>query len=202
MTPKTNAFGEGDSRFSAGLEIVVPTGMFANVSGTSFGASFRLEKLASDNLAGEGTFGFVILAQKTLDEGILGTYKYSGSMLPVYGGVKYYFMEDHLGFYAHAMLGFTVFNITTEVTPAPYMNNIGVVYFPASPSNSSASSTSLSIAPGIGYALTNVDIGMSYQVVSAPSSTSNLFSYPVLASPVSTSSSYLEIRIAFVFGDN
>lgn len=101
----------------------------------------------------------------------------SSSMIPAQAFFKYYFMEAQDGFYAMADLGIHNFRVDLGSYTDPFTGttiDLGT-----------ASSTNLSYAPEIGYHLANIDLGLRYQLISTTGSTT----------------SYLGVRIAYVFGE-
>jgi hypothetical protein len=161
-------------RFSAGLELALPMGDFGDVAGTGFGGSLRYEYPLGDNIGLMATVGYLTFGEEDL--GDFGTYTYS--MIPIQVGGKYYFTEQQNGFYAMAELGVHSTTVDVEI---PETNFFGII-IPGQ--SASESSTDLSFAPGVGYHLANLDFGLKYQIISTEGS----------------STSYLGIRAAYVFG--
>lgn len=93
-------------------------------------------------------------------------------MIPVQAGLKYYFTEQQMGFYGHVMAGLHFYK----------SYEIDLVNFTIEETTTSA----FSYAPEIGYHLDNIDFGLRYQFVSTEGSTT----------------SYLGLRVAYVFGSN
>ncbi|MCC6384745.1 MAG: outer membrane beta-barrel protein [Bacteroidia bacterium] len=174
----SGAFAQS-GRFSAGLELALPMGDFADAAGMGFGATLRYEYPLSDNLALTGDAGYLMFGKKSYSIGF-GDVESKSSMIPVQVGAKYYFGEVQNGFYAGLLLG--IHSISSKVTTPEYtfMN----VTIPST--STSESTTKLSYAPQVGYHLANIDIGARYQMIATEGSTS----------------SYLGIRLAYVFGGN
>lgn len=167
-----------NGRFSVGAELAMPMGDFADAAGMGFGASLRYEYPISDNLGLTGNAGYLMFGKKTFSNGFVEVESKS-SMIPVQLGAKYYFSEAQDGFYAGLQLG--IHSFKSEVTIPSY--TLFGVTIPGS--TSSASESKLSYAPEIGYHLANLDLGARYQMVATEGSTT----------------SYLGIRIAYVFGE-
>ncbi len=159
------AFSQG--RFSGGLELGLPVGSFADIANIGLGASARYEGVIQNNLNWTGTVGFLSFGGKSITTG----FSYGSSLIiPIQGGVKYYFTEGFNGFYASGELGFSV---ATFSTPS-------VVFFGQTISGGSVSETRFSFAPGAGYHLGNFDFSARFQLVS--------------------DLNYFNVRAAYVFG--
>lgn len=184
----TSAKGGDNGRLSIGAELALPMGTFGDQSGMGFGVSARYEMPMGDNLALMGTVGYLTFGKKSLD--VLGyKYEYTNSFIPIQVGAKYYFTEQQNGLYGSFQLGITMFSSKFSYTvPAQAAVVIGgVTYSPAVAEHtvsSTGNSSELSFAPGLGYHLDNIDLGLSYQIVSATGG----------------SLSYLGVRIAYVLG--
>lgn len=163
-----------ENRFSIGAELALPMGDFADVAGIGFGGSLRYEMPLGENLGVMATAGYLTFGK----EEIFG-FSYQYSMIPIQLGLKYYFMDAQDGFYGALQTGVHLFSTKFET---PEMDFFGII-IPAS--SETVSSTEFGVAPGIGYHLENIDIGLRYQL---------LFTEEV-------STSYLGVRIAYVFGE-
>jgi hypothetical protein len=130
------------SQFSAGLEIGLPQGNWADAVATGFGASLRYEAPIQDKLNWTASAGYLSFGSKDLG----GGYKGTGSVVPIVGGVKYYFTEANAGFYVGADLGFYMASFKLE--------NSGV--------SASSSKTYFGIAPGVGYRVSQFDFSFRY----------------------------------------
>jgi hypothetical protein len=133
-----------DGRFSAGLEIGLPTGDFGDAVGVGIGITGRYESAINNNLTWMATLGFVSFTEKD-DSGL------KASIIPIQGGLKYYFNNSFDGFYAGAELGLNIVKVKYDGGP---FNDGG-----------SDSDTELGFAPQIGYHLANVDVSLRYQIV-------------------------------------
>ena len=173
-----------NGRFSVGAELGLPLGGLGDAQSMGFGGSVRYEHPIGDNIGLTGTAGYLIFSGKdqTFDFGPLGSFTFEGpdlAMIPIQAGLKYYFSDNQDGFYGQA--------------------EVGVHISSYSISGSSSSSTDLSYAPGIGYHLANIDIGLRYQLISYETTVVD----PITFESVSGSSTegYLGLRIAYVFGE-
>jgi hypothetical protein len=164
----TMAFGAAFSqgRFSAGLELAPPLGTFGDIANIGIGGSVRYEAPIQDKLNWTGTAGFISFGGKSI-----GGFSYSSfSMIPIQGGVKYYFTESFEGFYASGELGFSIVSYSIP----------GISFLGTTVGGGTASSTKFGFAPGAGYHLGNLDFSARFQLVS--------------------DFNYFNIRAAYVFG--
>lgn len=99
------------------------------------------------------------------------------SMIPAQAFFKYYFGgESQMGFYAMANLGIHNLRFKTE----------DIVIFGVTIEGETFSETNLSYAPEIGYHMEHLDLGLRYQLIATEGSTT----------------SYLGLRVAYVFGEH
>jgi hypothetical protein len=138
----TGAFAQ----FSVGAELALPMGTFGDAYNLGFGGSAAYEASISDNLSWTGYFGFQTYSIKS-------TIASSGSftMIPVMGGIKYYFTESGKGFYGEA--------------------DLGIFFASASAGGASASESKFGITPAVGYRTGNWDLGARFNL---PSNANNL----------------------------
>ncbi len=134
------SFAQG--RFSVGGELALPSGDWADFVGIGFGGSVRYESPINDNLSWMGTAGYVTFAEKD-NSGL------TFSMIPIHGGVKYYFTESFSGFYAGGEIGVTIAKATVDI----------------SGTSVSASDSEVSFAPSVGYHLGSIDLSARYQII-------------------------------------
>lgn len=158
----SSSYAQG--RFSVGGNLGLPLGDFSNYYSFGFGASGAYEANITDKLNWTATVGILSFSGKTVDYGSGPISVPSATLIPILGGVKYYVNEMFNGFYVSGQLGFT----STSVSYG------GIT----------ASSTDFSFAPGVGYHLTNIDIGAAYNIISSSGS----------------STDWLGVRVAYVFG--
>ncbi|MBS1981492.1 MAG: hypothetical protein JST74_10015 [Bacteroidetes bacterium] len=133
-------------KFSAGAELGLPMGNFGDAANVGIGASARYEAPIQDKLNWIANLGYLHFGAKGSNSTVSASY----GMIPIQGGVKYYFDKSYSGFYAGANLGFTI--VSASVSSGVY--------------SGSSSSTYFSFAPGAGYHLSNLDFGASFQIVS------------------------------------
>ena len=135
----TTTFAQG--KFSGGLELGLPTGAISDFVGIGFGLSGRYEAPIQDKLNWIATAGFVSYSGKDYNFGGFTVKGSSVTLIPLQGGIKYYFQESDNGFYGSAELGLFI------------------------ASGSGSSSTKFGFSPGIGYRTGNFDISGRYNVV-------------------------------------
>ncbi len=136
----------GFSQFSAGLEIGLPIGSFSDGSNVGFGGSVRYDGAIQDKLNWTATGGFLSFGVKDLGYGSSG----STTMIPIMGGVKYYFTETNKGLYAGADLGLVFASLSVST-------GFG---------NFSTSETKFGFTPGIGYRMGQFDFAARFNLVS------------------------------------
>jgi hypothetical protein len=135
------SFAQG--RFSPGFEVAVPTGDLHDLADFGIGASARYEAPICKKLNWTATAEFIYFITKNID----GT-SYWEYLVPIQGGIKYYFNDNFDGFYAGAEIG---------VHYIIYKDGFFETY---------KKSTDLSYAPSLGYHLKKLDISVRYQLVS------------------------------------
>ena len=126
-------------KFNAGVELgfAMEDGM-----GLMYGLAVGGEFAAGDNMGITVETGYDMIAVD--GDGA------SASVIPMQAGLKYYFDSNEGGMYLHGQAGFTITTVT-------------VSFFGAT---ASASSTNLSLAPGVGYVINEkIDIGADYNLV-------------------------------------
>ncbi len=129
------------SQFSGGLDLALPNGSWSDYWGAGFGVSVRYEKEIQDKLNWTASAGFLSFTGKSYNFGfgVSGNYP-SETIIPVTGGIKYYFQESNSGFYGAADLGLFFAN-----------NGAG---------------TKFGFSPGIGYRLEKFDFAFRFNAVS------------------------------------
>ncbi|MBI1767479.1 MAG: hypothetical protein HY015_10185 [Bacteroidetes bacterium] len=129
------------SQFSAGLDLAIPNGSWSDFWGTGFGASVRYEAPIQEKLNWTASAGFISFSGKSYNFGGFGSITApSETIIPVTGGVKYYFQKSNGGFYGAADLGFFIAN-----------NSAG---------------TKFGFSPGVGYRLEKFDFAFRFNAVS------------------------------------
>jgi hypothetical protein len=135
-----------EGKFSGGLELGLPLGTAADAVGLGFGLSARYEAPIQDKLNWFATAGFVSYSGKEYTTNFFGqplTVKGSSvTMIPIQGGVKYYFQESDNGFYGSGELGLFI------------------------ASGSGSSDTKFGFTPGLGYRLEKFDLSARFNAVS------------------------------------
>jgi|SRR5258708_625845 len=140
------------SQFSGGLELGLPSGSLSDVSNIGFGVNLRYEAPIQDKLNWTASAGFVSFSGKSYNfSGFKGNYP-SITVIPITGGIKYYFQETNAGFYAAADIGF-------------FIGSVSVVD-PFSGKSVSSSETKFGIAPGVGYRVEKFDFTFRYNSAS------------------------------------
>ena len=129
---------DSKAQFSVGAELALPAGNFSNSSNPGIGASIRYDANLVEKLNWTASAGFLVFGGKTYLGGAYGNF----SIIPLVGGVKYYFMEANEGPYAAADLGLNIINYS--VANPNQGNGNGVTF-------GSASTARIGFAPGIGY---------------------------------------------------
>jgi hypothetical protein len=135
------SFSQG--RFSIGAELALPVGDWDEAIGLGFGGSVRYEAPINENLSWMGTGGFLSFGEKD-DSGLKAT------MIPVLGGIKYYFTESFNGFYAGAELGVSFNKVKYDIP------GFG---------SGEESSTDFAFGPQVGYHVGPLDISARYFLV-------------------------------------
>jgi hypothetical protein len=134
------------AQISAGLELGLPLGDFGDGSNLGFGASARYDGAIKEKLAWTATIGYLSYGLKS-SSGASG----HTSMIPIMGGIKYYFSEDNSGFYGGADIGFVPITVSVDVP------GFG---------SASASETRFGFSPGLGYRLGQLDFAVRYNLIS------------------------------------
>ncbi len=155
------------AQFSVGAELGLPAGNFSNSSNPGIGASVRYDASLGDKLNWTASAGFLVFGGRTYLGGAYGNF----SIIPLVGGVKYYFVKANEGVYAAADLGLNIINYSVAY---PNQGNGNGVTF------GSANTARIGFAPGIGYRIASWDFTGRINVMSD-------FTYP-------------GVRAAYVFG--
>jgi hypothetical protein len=133
------------AQFSGGLELGIPMGTFGDGANLGFGVTARYDAPIKDKLSWTGTIGYLSYGLK--GSGVSG----HTSMIPIMGGIKYYFNEANNGFYGGADIGFVPITVSVDVS------GFG---------NSSASETRFGFAPGVGYRMGQFDFSGRFNLIS------------------------------------
>lgn len=159
------------AQFSGGLEVGLPMGTFSDVAKVGFGASVKYEASIKDKLSWTGSAGFLSFGGNSFTVGTISGEYGSVSVIPIIGGIKYYFNEASNGLYASADLSI---NFISYSVLYPNSGN-GNGY-----TTGTASTSRIGFAPGIGYRTGNWDFSGRFNLVS--------------------DFNYLGIRAAYIFG--
>ncbi|MDZ4715593.1 MAG: hypothetical protein SH819_09000, partial [Cytophagales bacterium] len=161
----TGAFAQ----FSIGANLGLPMGTFGDFQGIGFGGSLRYDKAINDNLSWGVTGGFLSFGGKSI-----GTFSgASMTMIPVGGGIKYYFTESNNGMYGGLDL---TMNFISQTIPSVVIPGFGTV------GGGSVSTSEFGIGPGIGYRAGSFDVSARYNIIS--------------------NFSFVGLRVAYVLGGN
>lgn len=110
----------GDTRFSVGAELGVPTGSFANGWGFGVGASAQAEHFFQENVSGTGMAGFISYIGKSVGGNLKNK---SYNIIPLRVGARVYAGE---GFHAGAQIGVGFLSIGgNSATAFAYSPQIG-----------------------------------------------------------------------------
>ena len=173
----TNVSHAQNGRFSVGAEVGLPIGNFADATSLGVGGTLRYEYPVNDNLALMLTAGYLTFSGKTVGGFDLGSW----GMIPAQVGAKYYFTEMMNGLYGAIHLG--IHSLSYKTPKFTYIDPFTGTSVTLG--GETFTSTDFSYAPEIGYHLANIDIGARYQMISTTGSTT----------------SYLGVRVAYVFGE-
>ena len=160
---------QASAQFSVGAELGLPIGNFSGLANAGFGVSAKYEASIKDQLNWTGSVGYLSFGGKAFLGGTFGNV----SVIPLLGGIKYYFNTAGSGFYASGDLGL---NFISYSVAFPNSGNGQGVSF------ASASTTRFGITPGVGYRIDNWDFSGRFNFIS--------------------DFNYLGIRVAYVFSGN
>ncbi len=178
------------NRFSAGLELAMPMGDYADQAGFGFGATLGFELPVGDKLGVFANAGYITFGKKEQDL-IFVKVSTQQAMIPAQVGLKYYFNEAQTGFYAMAMVGIHSVSSTAKSSVTFLGQTIET--------ESTASDVFLSAAPGVGYIVgENIDLSLRYQLIFAETTTADPTTGLTVTS--SATNSYLGLRAAYMFG--
>ncbi len=158
---------DSTAQFSVGGELGLPAGNFSNSSNPGIGASVRYEASLAEKLNWTASAGVLFFGGKSYLGGAYGNF----SMIPLVGGVKYFFVKSNDGLYAAGDLGLNIINYSVAY-PNQGSGN-GVTF-------GTANTARIGFAPGIGYRLGSWDFTGRINLLSD-------FTYP-------------GVRAAYVFG--
>lgn len=119
------------SQFSLGADLALPSGNWSTYYNAGFGVSGRYEAPIQDKLNWTATAGFLSFSLKS-------TYgSASATIIPIAGGIKYYFQEANSGFYVAA--------------------DLGIYFTSVSAGGTTVSDNKFGLAPGVGYRVNTWD---------------------------------------------
>ena len=159
-------------QISLAADLGLPIGDFGDFANFIVGPSVGFELPVGDNIGITAQIGYQLVMID--DNPFIKSY----SMIPVQAGLKYYFTEQQLGFYAHGQVGIHSATIKTED-----FTILGVTVAGTSDSN-----TNLSYALGVGYQLEKLDLGLRYNAITPDGD----------APDGAKSSSYIGLRIGYL----
>lgn len=164
-----------NTQLSLGADIGLPMGDFGDVASLLVGPNVGLELPLGDKLGVtlQAGYDFVMLKSDAKD-----AFK-SYTLIPAQAGLKYYFMDQQEGFYAHGQVGIHSSTVKTkDIDLGPF----GTV------EGTSASNTNFSWAIGVGYQMEKLDIGLRYNSISPDSD----------AGDDAKAATYIGLRIAYL----
>jgi hypothetical protein len=123
----------------------MPQSDFSTSYNTGFGATVRYDKKINENLSWTATGGFLTYGVKTNSSISSGSF----SIIPINGGLKYFFQGGQSGFYGAADLGLFFLH-------SSFSTGFG---------RFSDSATKFGISPGVGYRIPQFDFSFRYNAV-------------------------------------
>ena len=159
------------AQFSAGVELGLPMGNFSDIANAGFGASIRYESSINDKLNWTGAIGYLSFSGKNFTSGNVTIPFGNSSIVPLTGGIKYYFSEANNGFYGSADLNLNFVSYYTYTLNSGNGGGYNTI---------SVSESKFGLAPGIGYRTGNWDFSGKFNIIS------NL--------------NYFGLRVAYIFG--
>lgn len=174
-----------ENRFSAGLELGLPMGDWADFVGFGIGATLGYELPVGDHLGVIAQAGYINFSGKdiTVDLGPLGSSTIEGASMaaiPIQIGAKYYFSDNQEGAYLGLLTG---------------------VHIMSSSAEGAESSTNFGLAPTLGFFVTeNIDIALRFQMLFDKYETVEMNGLVPVVVEETRTNSYLGVRAAYVFG--
>lgn len=99
-----NTYAQSKMSIGAGLDIMIPTGSFADHWNTGFGGTVEFDYMITQHASLTGKIGYLSWSGKNLPSGVTATY----GGLPLLAGIKYYFRfipKGTVHVYGHFELG-------------------------------------------------------------------------------------------------
>lgn len=134
------------AQFSLGFDLQLPMGTFGDAYNMGLGGTVRYDAAINDNLSWTASAGYISYGGKNLPSGYSSTI----SMIPIVGGIKYYFTESNAGFYGAADIGFFITSASYDIP------GFG---------SGSTSETKFGLTPGVGYRFGQFDVSGRYNIV-------------------------------------
>ena len=159
------------AQFSLGAELGLPMGNFSDIANAGFGASVRYEASINDKLNWTGAIGYLSFSGKIFTSGNVTIPFGNSTIVPLTGGIKYYFSEASTGFYGSADLNL---NFVSYYTYSLNSGNGGGY------NTTSVSESKFGLAPGLGYRAGNWDFSGKFNIIS--------------------NFNYFGLRVAYIFG--
>lgn len=154
-------------QLSLGVDLAMPLGDFSDFASFGVGPAAGIEFPVGDNIGVTVQVAYDFLTPNSDWKDFVE----SMSMLPAQAGIKYYFMDQQEGFYAHGQLGIHSMSTKSKEVDLGPLGAAG---------GETTTNTNFSWAIGAGYQLEKLDIGLRYNSISpdsdAPDGT-NAFSY-------------------------
>lgn len=141
--------------WSAGGNLALPMGSFADAASIGFGATAGAEMQIKDKIVGTATIGYLIWGGKEIDLGFAGKITTDYSSIPILVGGKYFFSN---GFYGQGQLGFHLFSAKAESKIS--------IFGTTTTTSASSSSTDFTIGLGGGYEMGKFDFSAAYYLIS------------------------------------
>jgi hypothetical protein len=195
----TGVFAQ-NTQISLGADVGIPVGDLGDVASLVVGPTLGVEFPVGTNLGITAQAGYQFVT--TVDDaGIVFENRSillkKFTMIPIQAGLKYYFVEQQLGFYGHAQVG--IHMIAREFDPltieVPGFDDIQIAA-------REVSSTNFSWALGVGYQLENIDVSVRYNAMGPHDlepNTVDIAGTELSYSYRSPAYSYVGIRLAYLF---
>jgi hypothetical protein len=186
-------------RFSIGLNGALPVGSYSDYAAFGVGGSARFELPLGDYLGLTITGTFLGFGKKTREEQGLMNYDYTQSLIPVQAGLKYYFAGQQTGFYINGEAGVSFLSL--QIFRGAKTVNLDGNSFDVPEYDNTESTSNFSWAAGIGYALDNWDLGLNFNGFTETVKFQQLVNNVFTDNNQDNTFNYLNLRIAYVFGD-
>ncbi len=128
------------SQISVGSNLAFPSGHWSDWGDEGFGVSASYEGAVHSKLNWSLSVGTLVFIGRNYDFGVTNAKYYNQIVVPITGGLKYYFLKESSGFYGAADLGLFFGN-----------NNQGM---------------KIGFSPGVGYRLKKFDFSLRANLIS------------------------------------